>query len=437
MASLPKDPKGWELEDLVAAHFAARGAFVETGVTERSPDELLELDLVWTDYHRDPAIATPVEVKSGAWGLGDLFKFFGWTRYLGLPPGVFVHREPCGRVSDATLHRVHTGTEITLLPLPAGEDPSAGLASFGLLDPPAPYLTSLWRYYFWAHRRLLRSLKAATDHSTCPDTAREAKRYYHLLNDAVFFLPDARDRVGALLDAHFGHRELGLTAAQEIETGTADFTSPPQTATFKRAYYTGSHFAVHCCLYLAHRARLAVLKAVVDYWLARRRGDIPTTTVAFGQKLIDITAGKLSIAMANGAEQLAAAPSFSLFPVFWQTFLWTWGGFLLRDRLDREYAALAAETGVTEGDVPLALSAFDRLFPVSGGWFRQPADDTRTCLILMPAAIRGLGAFRRLLMADIDDHNGLGLTSYTPGRLASDQNALVHLLECADDQLHK
>ena len=93
MASLPDDPRNIELEDYVAAHFAARGAFVETGVTERDPIDILELDTVWTDYRIASPTPRAVEVKSGKWGLGDLFKFYGWTQYLGMEPGEFICRE--------------------------------------------------------------------------------------------------------------------------------------------------------------------------------------------------------------------------------------------------------------------------------------------------------------------------------------------------------
>jgi len=36
LAELAKDPRGWELEDFVAAHFVSRGCYVETGVKERA-----------------------------------------------------------------------------------------------------------------------------------------------------------------------------------------------------------------------------------------------------------------------------------------------------------------------------------------------------------------------------------------------------------------
>ena len=106
MAELAQNPKGWELEDYVAAHFVSRGCYVETGVKERNPDELLELDIVWTDYRDEPQSVHPVEVKSGSWGLGEVFKFFGWTKYLGLEPGQFIYKEPCGRLSPGSLKHI-------------------------------------------------------------------------------------------------------------------------------------------------------------------------------------------------------------------------------------------------------------------------------------------------------------------------------------------
>ena len=125
MAELAKDPKGWELEDFVAAHFVSRGRYVETGVKERTPDEILELDLVWTDYRKEPQERHPVEVKSGEWGVGDVFKFYGWTRYLGLEPGQFIHKEPNGRLDPASLTHIEDRTRITMLHVPKPEDERA------------------------------------------------------------------------------------------------------------------------------------------------------------------------------------------------------------------------------------------------------------------------------------------------------------------------
>jgi hypothetical protein len=188
---------------------------------------------------------------------------------------------------------------------------------------------------------------------------------------------------------------------------------------------------------MAHRARLYILKAIVDYWLARERGEIKKTTIKFGKTLIDLTSGRLSQAMAAGADELSSARSFRMFAVFWQVFLWSWGGFLLLDRLDQEYADLAKETGVEIQEIPIALSAFDKLFPTTTGWFRTPSNDSRRVLILMPAAIRGIGAFRRIVRREVEEFAHLGYLDGTTGRMASDNNAGARLLDCADGQLVK
>jgi len=437
LAELAKDPKGWELEDFIAAHFICRGCYVETGVKERNPDEILELDIVRTDYREEPQTRHPVEVKSGEWGLGDVFKFYGWTRYLGLEPGEFIHKEPCGRVDPASIKHIEERTHVTLLHVPTPQDAEARFKTIGLPEPPWAELTEIWRFSFWAQRRLLRAVGEAVRQKVCPESAKAAKQYHQLINDAVFFIPDVRDRVGELLSAHFGHQELGASAAYELETGSIDFNNPPETKTFRRAAYQGDHFPIQACLYLAHRARLYILKAVVDYWLARERGEIKRTTLKFGQVLIDLTSGQLTPAMATGAEELSSAKSFRMFPLFWQVFLWSWGGFLLKDRLDEEYADLERETGVPKDEIPVALSAFDKLFPTAGGWFREPSTDSRKVIMLMPAAMRGIGAVRRRTRREVKQYKDLGYKDDTWWRLASDHNTGARLLDCPDEGLVK
>ena len=266
-------------------------------------------------------------------------------------------------------------------------------------------------------------------------TAKAAKEYHQLINDAVFFVPDVRDRITDLLSAHLTHQQLGRTCAHEIETGTLDFDTPPESATFNAALYQGRRFPVQACFYLAHRARLYILKALVDFWLARDRGDIEEKTVSFGAMLLDATTQDLSLAMVRGIKALSAAKSFRFFGIFWQVFLWSWGGFLLNDRLDEEYAMLAAETGVPVEEIPLALSAFDLLFPVPNGWFRTPKNDSRTVLMLMPAAMRGIGAHRRRVHANAETFSALGYKDSTGWRMTGDSNALHRLLTCEDKDL--
>jgi len=429
MAKLADDPKGFELEDAVAAHFASRGFFVETGVKERAPDELLELDMVWTDCSSEPATRCPVEVKSGDWGVGDFFKFYGWTKYLGLTPGQLVYRRPNGRLDDKSLEHLTNRTGVKLLYLPSIDSADDHFSAMGLGAPAFDALPGLWRYSYWAQRRLLSSLGRAIDSGRCVESAKKAKEYHRLINDALFFMPNLDDRVGSLLAAHLSHPSLAASAAHELESGIADFSDPPRTSTLKNAVLTGSHFPVQACLFLAHRARLWTLKALVELWL-ERAGSSAAHALSKSRAVPLDSFSALSDSMERGLQVLSKASSLSRFPVLWQTLLWCWGGTLRTDALEEDFEALSYECGVPVPEIPLALSAFDLLFPTAGGWFRQPGGgDSRKLLMLMPASLRGIGAYRRLVLADAGSYADLGVTPRTAARMSSDHNACADLLD--------
>lgn len=437
MATLTADPLGQELEDFVAAHFTSRGCYVETGVKERTPDEILELDLIWTDYRKAAEVSHPVEVKSGDWGIGDVFKFFGWTSYLNLPPGQFVHKATCGRVKPETLKSMETRTGVQFVHIPKPDSADEQFKKLGLPDPPSAHLPPIWRFSFWLQRRLLKAITLSIKDGKYTSCARAAKDYHQLINDAVFFIPDVRGRVGELLSTHFTHQKLARSCAHEIETGKFELVDPPDSRAFTRALYNGEWYLVQACLYLAHRARLYIVKAVVDYALAIERGSTTLSGPTVFDDLIVISAGRLTKAMAGAVEELGATKSFRLFPLFWQVFLWSWGGFILMDRQEEEYKQLSLETGVPVEDIPVALGLFDRLFPTPGGWFREPNNDSRSVLMLMPTAMRGLGAHRRLRMLGLAEFSELGYKDATAGRMASDNNVGAKLLNCSEAELVK
>lgn len=439
MAVLPDDPKGADLEDLVSAHLASRGCYVETAIKERNPDEILELDVVWTDYRKDPEEKHPIEVKSGDWGLGDVFKFYGWTRYLKLEPGQFIHKKPCDH-DPASVARVQEQTGIRFLLVADLGGAEEQFKAFGLPDPAIYWLPSLWRFCFWARRRLVKSLNVAIGSGLCPECAKAAKKYLALVNDAVFFIPDVRDRIDKLLATHFDHQKLGKSAAHEIETKAVEFGNPPNSKTFRHAYFDGKHFPVQACMYVEHRARVYILKALVDYWLAKQRGELAErkkNVLLVGSKVVAQQQVGISNAMENGLAKLSAAKSFRQLPVFWQTFLWSWGGFLIKAELAEEYTQLERETGVPVAEIPLALTAFDEIFPIPGGWFRDVEEGGSRVLILMPPVIRGLGAHRRRIGKGLENFDKSNYGAATKFRMQTDNNAVAHLLDCDEKELIK
>src|SRR5258708_6186967 len=145
--------------------------------------------------------------KSGAWGLGDVFKFYGWTRYLQLEPGEFIHKQQAEH-DPGSPSPVQEGTRISFLHFADLGNAEEQFKAFGLPDPAIGWLPPLWRFSFWARRRLVKSLNVAIRAGLCPESAKAAKKYLTLVNDAVFFLPDMRDRVEKLLATHFEHQQL-------------------------------------------------------------------------------------------------------------------------------------------------------------------------------------------------------------------------------------
>lgn len=438
MATLSKNPTDWELEDFVSAHFAARRTFVETGITERDPTDILELDVVWTDYAQQAVKRVPVEVKSGAnWGLGEIFKFFGWTRYLGIDPGLFVCRKMPAHADQATFTRLCQKIGVSLCHMESLDHVSEKLAPLGLGDPTHKALPELWRYSFWARRRLLKALSKAIDLKVCPETAKVAKNYYKLVNDAIFFEPDVRTRVETLIEAHWQHPRLSKAVAAETAGKKVSFDDPPDTHIFNEALYRGAHFPVQAVLYLEHRARIEIVKAAVDYILARNAGVLPQKAVRILDQQVDLGEAQLHARFVEATKVLEQRKSYRSYPVFWQTFLWGMGGFILVDRREEEYLRLSQESGMPVDEIDDALNLWDTLFPMENGWFAQPRNDGRRLMKLMPAALRGLGAFSRLTTRGLEEYEQLKLNTLTVRRLAQDHNTAVRLLESKDDQLVK
>ena len=110
---------------------------------------------------------------------------------------------------------------------------------------------------------------------------------------------------------------------------------------------------------------------------------------------------------------------------------------MLTDNLAEEYAQLEKETGVPANEIPLALSAFDEIFPLPNGWFRDTDEGGSRILILMPAVMRGIGAHRRRISKGLNEYKDLGLKDAVRARIASDNNAAAQLLDCDEKELIK
>ncbi|MCC5481200.1 hypothetical protein [Streptomyces barringtoniae] len=154
-----------------------------------------------------------------------------------------------------------------------------------------------------------------------------------------------------------------------------------------------------------HRARLAILKAAVDYALAHRDGP-PEFMSEDGQSFFfqGLTYHALPMTFHEGMEWLREQPNFRRYATFWQQFLWGWGGFYLEDRESEEFEWMAAYSGIPADEIPTALEAFDRFFPIPNGWFTTPGWTDIHLLKMVPMTFQGIGAHQRRIQYTLADN---------------------------------
>lgn len=83
--NLPKIPKDCYYEDYVAALINAGGYYLQRSIHRNiNGVELLELDVVATKIGKEGVRSTVIEIKSGGWGIKDIFKVYGWLNFLSI-----------------------------------------------------------------------------------------------------------------------------------------------------------------------------------------------------------------------------------------------------------------------------------------------------------------------------------------------------------------
>ena len=123
-------------------------------------------------------------------------------------------------------------------------------------------------------------------------------------------------------------------------------------------------------------------------------------------------------------------PYYFRYPVFWQWFLWVFGGFILKDYEEQEYTLLSEKTGIPKEEIPNALASYEILFPRAGSWFMDLSSSNVRIMKLFSVPYLGIGAnYRRLMYADGGKWEGLELTGlHTHNDLIKWNNVTVDLL---------
>ncbi|MFJ6691556.1 hypothetical protein [Streptomyces sp. NPDC091294] len=438
VVELPDIPgAGEELEDYVAALFQASGHFVEKQLVESDPADLLELDIFVTDYTPAKAVQRLIEVKGGKWGFTDLFKVVGWMRYLELQHGAFFITRWEGRES-APRRMEPLGLDVVCF----DDFPSAPRLfkerGFGSFE--EPQLIGLWRHSYGVERKFIKVVHARARAEAGGAVA--AKTYHRQINNGTFFARAPEESLAMLYEAYGEHPRLTLGYAREIDGGDFDpHSASTNSPSYQAALREGKHPELQACMYLEHRARLAILKAAVDYALAHPDGPPEFSMSEDGRTFLfhGLTYHALPGTFHEGMEWLREQPTFRRYATFWQQFLWGWGGFYLEDRKEKEFEWMAKYSGIPSGEIPTALEAFDRFFPTQNGWFTTPGWTDMHMLKMVPWIFQGVGAHHRRGQYGLTDQSSIlalnPSSPYTLSDLAKRIGCAVDFLLLTDKQL--
>ncbi|MEU9083422.1 hypothetical protein [Streptomyces sp. NPDC048357] len=401
VVTLPESPKGEELEDYIAALFQASGHFVEKQIIERDPADILELDIFSTDYGPEQAVRRLIEVKSGKWGFTDLFKVVGWMQYLGLEHGAFFMTQWDDR--ESALRKMKPlGLDVVCFDDFATARQLFTEKGFGSF--PEPRLISLWRHSYGVERKFVKLIHQ--QERAGHEGAKAAKTYHRQINNGTFFARAPEESLALLYEAYGEHPKLTLGYAREIDgKGFDPHTAASDSTSYQAMLWHGSHPELQACMYLEHRARLAILKAAVDYALAHPDGPPEFRMSQDGKSFFfqGLTYHVLPGTFHDGIAWLREQPNFARYATFWQQFLWGWGGFYLNDRTGEEFEWMAEYSGIPAEEIPTALEAFDRFFPIPNGWLTTPGSTDIHMLKMVPLIFQGIGAHQRRIQYNLVD----------------------------------
>lgn len=397
--SLPELPSGDEFEEYISAFFQCGGYHVERKLIDRGEDEVLELDIITTNYKQESAPDIRLlEIKSGGWGISDVFKVKGWMVYLKLADGKFVVREERDAIGFLTEKAKALG--IDLICIPDLAQTADRLKPYTDLGHTADYDIRLWRFSYWTERRLLQrlyTLKKQKHHEVHRYNA--LAEYFFLINNRTFFTENIIVRTEELyrtfqkfphISAKCGNEILGNSFGQEYET--------LPTEIFRQTYYECRLNDIAISSFVEHRARLAILKNAIDYTIYEKAGDEAKTKATWSFKIAEseVKYSRINFlpqAFREGLSDIAKEPYFYRYSVFWQWFLWFFGGFILTDLQDKEYELFSRCTGIPVDHIDNALGAYEKLFPMANGWFTNLGDRSKIRVIkMMSVPFMGIGA---------------------------------------------
>jgi hypothetical protein len=403
--TLPKLPKGKEFEEFVSAFLQCKGCYIERNPAEEG---IVELDIIATDYNSFLPDRSLIEVKSGEWRFKDIFALRGWMDYLGISRGLFITQEAKEKVADLQNERART-LNIDFVAIPDLDKAKQKLSRFVDTSTADELDISLWQYSYWIERNMIRRLKDSKKSCKLKKRFGALDEYYTEVNSGIFFAHNIVEKLYRVYSAFYKWRHISAMCGNELVGN--DFDEVCDTipkSIYEDTFFKCAYNDIQISMFIEHRARLAIMKSAIDYKLYKDAGisdkteDAPIEYETLGIQVKTSMLDSLPSRFMKDLDSLSKDKYFNRYPVFWQWFMWFFGGFLLKDFEQKEYEMLSQKTGIPVSEIPNALKSYEKLFPYEKGWFQDFSPKSNIVYLKMfPVPFMGIGAhYRKLLYQD-------------------------------------
>lgn len=399
---LPEIPKDKDYEDYLCAYLQAGGLYVERNIIHREKEELLELDILTTDFQQNSADNLLVEIKGGDWGFSDIFKIKGWLTYLHYDKGCFIVQKSKPNVS----YFQDKAKELNIMLIDNSDltKTQDTLSSFFKVEPEKAEIETI-RFAYLLERKQLAQLKQLKKKFPGIKSYQNLDDYFYKTISGSFFSRDPIERINRLFDTFIKYKNITAKICHELNGGDFDDKDVMELSSecFAETFYKAKNNVLHLSLYIEHLARVTILKCAIEHLIDRLEGNYNHKSIL--NQLEYLT---LPNTIKNGLAEITKDKYFYLYPRFWQFFTYVFGGFILTDIEVMEFELLANKTGIPDNEIPNAFDAYNKLFPKSGGWFFKFPKSSIRWHSLFPISFCGLGAnYRRLVYTDDKDYDYL------------------------------
>jgi len=398
---LPKIPKDKDYEDYLCAYLQAGGLYVERNIIHREVEELLELDILTTDFQQDSAENLLVEIKGGDWGFSDIFKIRGWLTYLHFDQGCFIVQK--SRPSISYFQDKAKELNIRLIDNSDLTKTKETLSSFFNIEPEKAEIETI-RFAYLLERKQLTQIKQLKKKFPGLKSYQNLDDYFFKTISGSFFSRDPIRRINKLFDTFIKYKNITAKICHELNGGDFDDDiTELSSKCFSDTFYKAENNILHVSLYVEHLARVTILMCAIKHLIDRLKGNYDPKDIS--NQLEYLT---LPNTIKTGLTEITKDKYFYLYPRFWQFFTYVFGGFILTDIEEQEFELLSKKTGVPVDEIPNAFDAFNKLFPRNDGWFFKFPNSSIRWHRLFPISFCGLGAnYRRLVYTDDKDYDNL------------------------------